>query len=187
MLRVILVFCAVCLSTTYVKAQFSCGLSLRTGAGFGSKLEIVGSNPSNNTSFHSRLGSFFSFGIYGPLQLEISIGGQLYMGSGTLQKSDYSYNIARLDFESSARYQVNRLWSVASGINLTTHRDFEGLVIHRHDNLRWNGLLQVQHRFTSRLYFNLTYTRALNHLGDSYYLGTPRNSVLVGINYKIVK
>ncbi len=169
-----------------LNAQYELSSEIGVGVGFNNELELnresVSSDPSINLSMMINQDFYLTKKFY----IDLGIGGIVYYSEGDHRFLQYSATVYRFLVNASFGYDIPKKWSFLSGVGFSTHRDAKYLDIHRHDNMRWDWWLKVRYSLSQKTNLTFRYRHSINDIGDSYFLGSPKHNLAIGVEYYLV-
>lgn len=184
MLRYIFIVLGVFIGTS-LSAQLQLNVEAGMGSSFRNDVEIQGRECDNDPAFIAYTQLNTQFNVYHKLYTQLGLGLRYTNITGEYEHTSFKSDVFRVEFSALLAYPLAKRFDIASGVVLTTHRDFEHIELHRSDNLRWDFIAKPIFQLNEKLRLLMAYKVLLNDKGGEYLVGAPKHSVLIGAQYLI--
>jgi len=123
--------------------------------------------------------------IYKPFYTEIGLGVIASSSRGTYRLSSHKIHVIRPDIHVLIGIRFPRHLHLAMGFSFSNNRDFKYILRGRHDNYRTDFNIKSHYSISEKWAFVLKYNKVIKPLADIYFLGTPKSTLRIGLQYNL--
>jgi len=125
--------------------------------------------------------------VYKAIYTEIGLGVIAFSSRGTYRMSSHKIFVLRPDIHVLIGIRFPRRLQLASGFSFSNNRDFKHIKRGRHDNFRTDFNIKAKYSISEKWAFVLGFKQVIKPLADIYFLGTPKSTLLIGLQYNLKK